>query len=421
MTVRERQKLPIGAGHLTEAEAAALARLTLPPGALVWEHRALRLGPFCGILRADDLVLEILPKITGAAGDDETRGVLVAMLRPAGHLAERPAGAAPLALQGLHLLDIFVLDFCERVNGLLRQGAIRTYEVHEEDLAALRGRLNLPAQLRRDRLDRARLHCRFDELSVDNPHNRALKAVLARLLGQSLGPEAKAAVNVLLRRMEEIAARPCSLRELTNLHFDRRTKMWRPVFEQAAWFLRGLYPDVRAGHADGPALLFDMERLFEAFVGAKLRARWREVGGLRVVLQGPQRHFATAGGTPVFRMRPDISVVVAGGTVACVYDTKWKSLDPGLANRGVAQADIYQIAGYAGRYGCDRTALLYPRGEGMAQGLVETFTIASPGAPRVDVYALDLPALARGVQLPMGLGPRVGDLEKPAGTGPAAP
>ena len=57
--------------------------------------------------------------------DDDAGGVLVAMLRVARHLADWLAGAAPLASQRLHLLDVFVLDFCERVNGLLRGGAIR--------------------------------------------------------------------------------------------------------------------------------------------------------------------------------------------------------------------------------------------------------------------------------------------------------
>ena len=67
--------------------------------------------------------------------------------------------------------------------------------------------------------------------------------------------------------------------------------------------------------------------------------------------------------------------------------------------------DIYQMASYAGGYGCGRLALLYPRGKGAEQGLVEAFDLRSPGSPRVEVYALDLLALVRGAPLPAELGP----------------
>jgi 5-methylcytosine-specific restriction enzyme subunit McrC len=42
-----------------------------------------------------------------------------------------------------------------------------------------------------------------------------------------------------------------------------------------AWLLRGLHPDLRAGETKAACLLFDVERLFEAFVGAVVRRRWR--------------------------------------------------------------------------------------------------------------------------------------------------
>ena len=239
------------------------------------------------MLRVGDLTLEVLPKITGDTSDGrDARGVLIAMLRSTGELAAVRAGSTLLDLQRFYLLNVFILDFCERVNELLRQGAIRAYEAREENLAAVRGRIHLSEHIRRNLFDRDHIFCRYDELSVDNPHNRALKAVLFILLGHALGPAAKGAVNSLLRRMEEVSTRPCSAIDIARLSFDRLTHRWRPIFERATWFLKGLYPDVRAGTVDGACLLFDMERLFEAFVGAVLRRGWLE-SGTQVVLRGP--------------------------------------------------------------------------------------------------------------------------------------
>lgn len=408
LTVRERDLLPFaGDGRLSAGQEQALGKLApmLPRGALTWERGGVRVGPFSGIVRAGDLVLEILPKIeVGAAADGEARGVLVAMLRAAANVAVADAGAAPLGVQRRHLLDVFILDFCARVAGLLRGGAIRTYQASEDDLPALRGRLRLAEQVRRTAADRSRFRCAFDELSLDNPHNRALKAVLGRLLHQAVGPDARAAVGGLLHRLAEVSHAPCSTTDIDHLPFNRLTETWRPVFQRAGWFLRGLFPDVRAGGTEGLCLLFDMQRLFEAFVGACLRREWRASGAsARVVLQGPSRHLAGSAEGPAFRLRPDATVVSTAGAVERLLDTKWKRLDPGAAGRGVAREDAYQLAAYAGAYRCPNVALVYPRPPGLPAGLVETFELRLPGTPRIEVFALDLGSAAAGGALPEGL------------------
>ncbi len=408
LTVRERDRLRIGGPPpcVTGGDATNLARLApmLPVGAVAWEHCGIRLGPFCGMMRVGELTLEILPKVAGDTGAD-ARGVLIAMLRAAGELMPDSVGSAGLALQKLHLLDVFILDFCARVNGLLRRGAIRRYDPREENLATVRGRLHFAEDARRNTFDRSRMFCRYDELSPDNAHNRALKFVLGRLLGRAMGAEAKASVNGLLRRMEEVGSRPCTAVDMERLPFDRLTRPWRPVFHRAAWLLRGLHPDVRAVEAEGACLLFDMERLFEAFVGAVLRRRWNG-SDARVVLQGPIRPFALGFKGPAFRMRPDVAVVGPDGQATLIADAKWKRLDLRVAGSGVAREDMYQMAGYAGRYRCRDLALLFPSGDGVPPGMVETFTLQDGFGARVRVFALDVAALARGGAPPEALCPR---------------
>ena len=61
------------------------------------------------------------------------------------------------------------------------------------------------------------------------------------------------------------------MREISLLSFDRIIIHWKPVFERAKWLLQGLFPDVRTGAVAGICLVFNMERLFEEFIGAKVR------------------------------------------------------------------------------------------------------------------------------------------------------
>jgi hypothetical protein len=104
-----------------------------------------------------------------------------------------------------------------------------------------------------------------------------------------------------------------------------------------------------------------------------------------VVLQGPTRPFALGSEGPAFRMRPDIAVVGPDGQAALIADATWKRLDLRAAGSGVAREDMYRMAGDAGRYGCRDLALLFPSGDGVPPGLVETFTLRDAFGARVRV------------------------------------
>ena len=409
LTLRERDALPIGTDEgLSETEAAAFARLqpSLPPGSLTWQHRAIRFGPFCGVLRAGDVTVELLPKIDdGQDRNEGARGLLVAMLRTTGNLTVSSAGESTLGQQRMHLLDQFILDFCARVNAALRGGAIAHYQNHEENLNALRGRLNLNNHLRQNAFDRSYLFCNFDERTIDNPHNRALKAVLAVLRPGAISAHARATVAALLHRFDDVALQPVTPQDIARLTFDRMTKSWEPIFERAKWLLQGLFPDVRSGEMDGTCLLFNMERLFEAFLGAKLRQAWQGTpDGFRIVLQGPQKSLAQSDAGHAFRLHPDITVLDDGGVVR-IFDAKWKRLDPKAPSSGVSPSDVYQLAAYASRYSCERVALVYPASVACPSGLVESYRLAIPCAPILEVHAVDVRELGRNGSLPLELRP----------------
>lgn len=422
LTLRERDAIPIGTDDgLSEAEAAAFARLQplLPPGTLNWQHRAIRFGPFCGVLRAGDVTVELLPKIEDGQDPNEgARGLLVAMLRITGNLIVPNAGESTLGQQRLHLLDQFILDFCSRVSAVLRGGAIARYQDHEENLNALRGRLILTNHLRRNTFDRSHLFCSFDERTIDNPHNRALKAVLAGLRSNAVSARTRATVVTLLHRFDDVATHPVTPRDIARLTFDRITNPWKPIFQQATWLLQGLFPDVRSGEIDGTCLLFNMERLFEAFLVVKVRQAWRSTpeNNFKILSQGPQKNLARSDSGPAFSLRPDVTVL-DNGVVVRIFDAKWKRLDPEASSLGVSPSDAYQLAVYASRYSCECVALVYPASISCPPGLAERYRLAIPGAPILEIHAVDIRELARSGSLPLELRPQ---LKAPIQTSAAA-
>lgn len=404
LTFRERDTASIGqTGDLSEVEAEGIARLAerLPSGTLTWGHRVLRFGPFCGVIQTQQVTMEILPKIDhGAQSTEAMRGLLVAMLARAGELGSKRVGDADLAHQGSHLLDVFIEDFCNQVKTALRGGAIVRYSERTENLNAIRGRLELTEHLRTNAFDRSRLLCRFDERSIDNPYNRALKAVLRILLGHALSPRTRAMVAAFLHRFDEVGDRSITVRDMDALRFDRTIKHWKPVFRRARWLLAGLFPDVRIGDAAGSALLLNMERLFETVLGLRIRHACQSLAGSRlsVGLQGPLANLAMSG----FQLKPDI-IVQSGNEVVAILDAKWKRLEVSEPNSGVSSADAYQMNAYASRYRCNRLALVYPASFDCPPGRVTEFMLMTEERPVLEVVAVDVRELAFGSGIPDGI------------------
>ena len=209
---------------------------------------------------------------------------------------------------------------------------------------------------------RERLFCQYEELSADNVYNQILKSVLHLLLPLVSASEARKRLSELLMRFDAISDVDVNLSLFNQLTFDRSNNRYKPIFEQCRWFIEGFHPDVVTGQASCLTLLFDMNRLFEAYVASELR-QWAWKQGLRLKEQGPQKYLARRKdtGEKLFLMKPDMAFLDTANHVVMIADAKWKLLDENEKKLGIAQSDLYQIVSYAIRYSAGKLALIYPR------------------------------------------------------------
>ena len=371
ITVIEHESVPIlpsrtsGQKELGQKHAILLEKLEkkLPAKVWYWGNREVKFTSHCGVISLGDLSIEILPKIYGVEAEDagSSRSALIHMLLKAQGLKLHEVGPAEISPQKRNLLDIFILHFCERLRIQLTRGMIRKYIRREKNLNVLRGKLRVDQQLRQNLVHQERLFCQYDELSTDNTYNQILKYVLGILLRIATRNRTLQQVSELRARFELVSDSVADISTLDSLSFDRLTERYQPIFDQCRYFLEGFYPDVVAGRKNCLSLLFDMNRLFEAYVASELR-KDAKIRGLRVREQGPREYFARLenSGQPVFSMKPDISFVDQKNQVVMIADAKWKTLDEGEKNLGISQADMYQIGSYASRYRVKSLVLLYP-------------------------------------------------------------
>lgn len=346
----------------------------------------LRARGVVGVIAAADCSLEILPKIDVPApdGTPEARGQirqrLVHMLAVALDLKIETGAMTALDWQRETLLEILVRLFCDKLTEAVRRGMPRRYIAHEDDLPALRGALDLPRQFTRHAANPARLACRFDELSPDIVLNRIIKAVIAHLSRMSRSPSNLQKLRELDFVYAEIASVPRQALRWGDVVIDRTNRAWQDLLAMAKLFLLDRYQTTSAGAGQGTALLFEMNTLFEEYVG---RLMIRALAGTEfsVSLQGGREYCLTSteDGRRLFQTKPDI-LIRQGNRIVHVIDTKWKTMSPRIEDlkQGVSQADIYQMMAYAQLYQAPKLTLLYPHhiGLGDACGIQAEFTIA---------------------------------------------
>lgn len=329
---------------------------------------ALRAQQVVGIVAANNCTLEILPKIDVAAGGDEgaeqglIRKKLVHLLAVAMDIDIDGGTLAELGWQKDNLLEILIRLFSLKLIDALRQGMPRRYIEQEEELAALRGRLDTTRQFTQLAANPARLACRFDELSPDIAINRIMRAAIDRLRRISQSADNQRRLAELAFGYADITPVPPQALRWDDVCLDRTNARWKDLLALARLLLGERFQTTSMGEQTGFSLLFEMNTLFEEYVGRMLR-RALTGSGLSVHLQGGRLYCLEAAddGRRTFQTRPDI-LVRRGAEVVHIVDTKWKRIGGRIddAKRGVSQADVYQMMAYGELYDCGALTLLYP-------------------------------------------------------------
>ena len=328
---RERRRLRVAQNILTK---------TVKPG--------LKAGPVVGVLSVPGVSIEILPKIQGQ--HDNIREVLSRMIAVAFRLPILDSNLASMSTQNRDLLEVFVRIFVHRLNEATRRGLPHRYRSIEEDLTLLRGKLNVSRQMLLHFSRADRLACIFDELSVDTPLNRVLKAAVMMLLRVAHESSNQRILTELAARLDLVADSANPLREPVVL--DRTNASFHRIHALARLLLSGKWQNTSAGSHEGVALLFEMNYLFESFVGRSLQ---KALDSRRVKLQRSDKHALQYRDRGLFTLKPDFVI-----DESTVVDTKWKELNADDPLLGVSSSDVYQMLAYSQAYEAKRLVLLYP-------------------------------------------------------------
>ena len=225
-------------------------------------------------------------------------------------------------------------------------GLAKHYRQTEGNRPALKGQLRFSEHVRQNSVQQARFYVRHQTFDPLTPLNALLRMALelAADVAQSAALRARAQALLLAWPNTRPVPVPTVVPALT-----RRTERYRPALKLALLLLHRLTADVQAGATEAVALLFEMPRLFEAYVGAELRRAARSVGGLVVQTQAAKTFW-----NETVPIRPDVVLSYHGRTQ--VLDTKWKV----PRDQRPTAADLQQLYAYCHLWHATTGWLLYP-------------------------------------------------------------
>ena len=159
-TIREWERIAYGSGATEIPESladrlAAEARTSAFAGTSghgVLEHgrKGLRARGVVGVIATPGCQLEILPKIEGAnetgVAHAKLRERLIHMLAVARGIRIDARGVAQLEWQRDTILEVLIRLYCSKLADAVRQGLPQQYAERDDDLPALRGRLDVTRQ-----------------------------------------------------------------------------------------------------------------------------------------------------------------------------------------------------------------------------------------------------------------------------------
>ena len=337
-----------------------------------------------GVIKVDDLTLEIFPKIFDEANPKHDKrllaGNLLKMLEIAGELPIRDMDRATLDVQNNDLFEMFIRIFAKDLFKTLRRTQLRNYVSKHDDLRFIRGKIDHKRQSNPAR--RHVIPCNYNEFSIDNSLNRTLKYTSYLMSRVVSGYETKTMLRSVLDMLDAVSLQHVSVAEVDRISINRLNRMFEDHIRICRIFLSNSTLTLQSGGVDSFTFLVPMEKLFEKFIegSLKLEPEYYFGADVDVIPQYLLGSLARKNDRDtVFRLYPDITLKRRGKEFA-ILDMKYKKLNEEKSEQGVSQSDIYQMFAYTNISGAKRGMLLYPSMLGDSEGRYELFDVRSPAS-----------------------------------------
>lgn len=315
-------------------------------------YKFLQAQNYVGIIKTNNgVTIEILPKISEIDNISKSKNILIKMLKTLKNSPFKNLKTANLEKEKIDIFEIFISMFLEEISLLIKKGIKMGYVDREGNLNFLKGKLKINEHIKENFIRKERFFVQYDNFNIDRIENHIIKTTLDFLLGKTKVFSNKVKISQLQQIFIDIAPISNYSSNFPKCHLNRQMVDYKTILKWCEIFLLKNSFSPYKGTEVAFALLFDMNKLFESYVGYYLK-NINEIGNIK--LQNSEHFLALKKGNGCFKLKPDIVIEREDEVIIC--DTKWKVMD-----REPNQGDMYQLFAYGNKYyNCKKLYLIYP-------------------------------------------------------------
>ena len=296
----------------------------------------LKARQYCGILNYGGKDFYILPKIANRE-DENNLNIFIYMLRYSYNIKLHNEQIANSKNEKLdNILEVFIQLFAKSLLQQLQKGVYKEYVTEQDNLTVLRGKYLINENLKYNFV-KNKIYCEYDEFSMDNSLNQFFLYAIKTLMRYTRDKKLLKKCELVL---DEVTYKEFKIDDLT-IHFNRLSNRFKDSFEFALLLLRKSIPLFEKDKKSF-AFLFDMNTLFELFIGKIIQENYDNV-----TIPKGNKKFGE------LYLRPDII------KEDMIIDCKYKCIKN---DKIASREDRYQMYVYANNYDAIKsTMLLYPK------------------------------------------------------------
>lgn len=371
---------------------------------------------FIGSINIDDISIEIFPKIPLIKDNkDKKRKRFLEILEYVETFNENIYENLEIGNQDMPILEIFVSNFINEVEKILKKGLIYSYINKSENIYYFKGKLDLTNHIKYNFIEN-KFFMNFDEFSVSSIENCLIKLALEKIKNISSDMENKAKIYQLLVHFDDIQTSgmiPAHL--FRKILIDRKNSFYKKSLELAKFFLldESPYSVFYNDEREITGVFFPMETIYESYIANKLKQLISKEYSDKFSIKIQDSSYkifnkCEVGGKEVknnitfFKLKPDIVVEKE----VIILDTKWKKLKSSKENEiiynfGISKEDIYQMITYIHVYNskiknednnkfCNKAYLVYPINNNDNTPLIENIVFSEENELEVRACFVDL-------------------------------